>query len=138
MFFSSTRKEFYHQNALNQQQQQLSVQLNLKNKNRQSNTASSTQLHPAVLNQFNNPTSTTVRGTNYFGTGGSGGGTGSGNGPFGGSGSGPDDGVGPGRGTGSGKARVRLNNITEKQYNIDVDCVVALKLLLSSLNKSTI
>ena len=95
-------------------------------------TATSGQSNNHNTNNSNNPTSTTVRGTNYFGTGGSGGGTGSGNGPFGGSGSGPDDGVGPGRGTGSGKARVRLNNITEKQYNIDVDCVVALKLTFNA------
>jgi hypothetical protein len=95
-------------------------------------TTSSGQSNNQNSNNSNNPTSTTVRGTNYFGTGGSGGGTGSGNGPFGGPGSGPDDGVGPGRGPGTGKPRVRLNNVSEKQYNIDVDCVVALKLTFNS------
>jgi hypothetical protein len=78
-----------------------------------------------------NPTSTTVRGTNYFGTGGSGGGTGSGNGPFGGSGSGTDDGV-PGKGGGTGKARVRTNNVSTPQYDIDVDCRVGLKLTINA------
>jgi len=66
------------------------------------------------------------------GSGGSGGGTGSGNGPFGGPGSGPDDGVGPGKGSGSGKARVRINNVSTPQYDIDVDCRVGLKLTINS------
>jgi hypothetical protein len=96
-------------------------------------------------NNSNNPTSITVRGTNPSGTGGSGGGTGSGNGPFGGrgsatgssegmgggSGSGTDYGAGPGKGSGSGKARVRLNNVSTPQYDIDVDCRVGLILTIN-------
>ena len=95
-------------------------------------TTTSGQSNNNNTNNSTNPTSTTVRGTNYFGTGGSGGGTGSGNGPFGGSGSGTDDGVGPGKGGGSGKARVRLNNVSTPQYDIDVDCRVGLKLTINS------
>jgi hypothetical protein len=94
-------------------------------------TTTSGQSNNHNTDNSSNPTSTTVRGTNYFGTGGSGGGTGSGNGPFGGSGSGPDDGVGPGKGGGSGKARVRTNNVSTPQYDIDVDCRVVLKLSIN-------
>jgi hypothetical protein len=92
-------------------------------------TTTSGQSNNHNTDNSSNPTSTTVRGTNYFGTGGSGGGTGSGNGPFGGSGSGPDDGVGPGKGGGSGKARVRTNNVSTPQY---VDCRVGLKLTINA------
>lgn len=95
-------------------------------------TSNSGQSNNNNTNNSTNPTSTTVRGTNYFGSGGSGGGTGSGNGPFGGSGSGTEDGVGPGRGGGSGKARVRINNVTTPQYDIDVDCRVGLKLTINA------
>lgn len=95
-------------------------------------TTTSGQSNNNNTNNSTNPTSTTVRGTNYFGTGGSGGGTGSGNGPFGGSGSGTDDGVGPGKGGGSGKARVRLNNVSTPQYDLDVDCRVGLKLTINA------
>jgi hypothetical protein len=95
-------------------------------------TTTSGQSNNHNTDNSSNPTSTTVRGTNYFGTGGSGGGTGSGNGPFGGSGSGPEDGVGPGKGGGSGKARVRTNNVSTPQYDIDVDCRVGLKLTINA------
>lgn len=65
--------------------------------------------------------STTVRGTNYFGTGGSGGETGSKEGTGGCSGS-----------ERVGNTRVRLNNISAPSYNIDVDCIIALKLTINS------
>jgi hypothetical protein len=78
-------------------------------------------------NNSNNPTSTTVRGTNYFGTGGSGGGTGSGDGLFKGPGSEPYD--NPPKY--NEKPRVRLNNVSTPQYDIDVDCRVGLKLTIN-------
>ena len=69
----------------------------------------------------------------YFGSGaspfeGSGGGT-DGASPFEGSGGGTDGG---GAGPSRGRGRVRMNNVSTPQYNIDVDCRVGLKLTINS------
>jgi len=77
-----------------------------------------------------NGSSTSTKGDNPFGTGGSGGGTGSGNGPFGGPGDG-DFGNGP-SGAGSGKGRTRLNDASLPSYDTDFDAKIHLKLSINS------
>jgi hypothetical protein len=81
-------------------------------------------------NNSNNPTSSPHQSTDPFGSGGNGGRDGSGNGPFGGPGNGAVE-NGPG-GKGTGKPRVRLNNVTLPQYDIDVDCRVGLKITINA------
>jgi hypothetical protein len=77
-----------------------------------------------------NGSSTSTKGNNPFGTGGSGGGTGSGNGPFGGPGDG-DFGNGP-SGSGDGKGRTRLNDASLPKYDTDYDAKIHLKLSINS------
>ena len=77
-----------------------------------------------------NGSSTSTKGNNPFGTGGSGGGTGSGKGPFGGTGDG-DIGNEP-SGAGSGKERVRLKNAKLPEYETDFDSKIHLKLSINT------
>ena len=77
-----------------------------------------------------NGSSTSTKGDNPFGTGGSGGGNGSGKGPFGGPGDG-DIGNEP-SGAGSGKERVRLKNAKLPEYETDFDSKIHLKLSINT------
>jgi len=81
-------------------------------------------------NNTQNGPSTSQRGNNPFGSGGSGGGTGAGNGPFGGNGSG--EGNGEGNGVGDGRNRIRMNDPKLPEYAIDFDSKINLKLTINA------
>ena len=89
-------------------------------------------------NNHNSPNATnassTTQSINYFGSGGSGRGDGPGNGPFGGPGNGIE-GDGPGTSRGSGKGRVRLNNVSLPNYELDFECRIMFKLQVDSDGK---
>ncbi len=81
-------------------------------------------------NNTQNGPSTSHRGNNPFGSGGTGGGTGAGNGPFGGNGGG--EGNGEGNGVGDGRNRIRINDPKLPEYAIDFDSKINLKLTINA------
>lgn len=81
-------------------------------------------------NDANNEASTTVQSQDPFGSGGSGGKNGAGNGPFSGAGNSDEGEQGPGKG--SGASRLRINNASLPQYDIDYESNVHLQLTINA------
>jgi hypothetical protein len=80
----------------------------------------------------NNPSTTTLRSTNPFGTGGDGGGSGSGSGgKFGNDEGNGNDGTGGGNGNGNGKNRIRMNDAKVDDIKTNVNVKIHLKLTVN-------
>lgn len=80
----------------------------------------------------NNPSSTTQKSTNPFGTGGDGGGSGSGSGSrFGNDEGNGNDGTGGGNGSGNGKNRIRLNDAKVDDIKTNVNVKLHFKLTVN-------